>query len=911
MAKFDTTAFVTSVKEGDNPIDSIGGAFGVPSCITDLGMQLLELIPGNILGAMNAAAQDGIDKANDLVKNIKRNILYLFGIDVVTNEDGEDVYICRWFKYGSDPVTFASQLASFVGAATAFAGQLYSNIQDIGTEIERIRECLNQLGVNVGLQKDSQDIIREALEDNYDTYVSGALARDLDMLGEAEAVISSLTNFINDIQTVLSNRINDPDNYPEPEYNENVFLQFSSLAVPVPLRKKKRSEEIIRLAYGPPVAISGKFVLCIDGLYYDSQSSGTVSVISEIQNKLDNLDNQLKWKLEQDPNLGGRGKQITIEDAKYYFNTIFDENLIDESDDIKTYYEQDEVLQSLIGNKNRRLFDVSGEIEAVLHEGGSQAIVSNLKQVLISESSHHQLKINKRKKQIELAVRLSQRYGKPPYAPGSIPVNDFSYLEGVNYKLEIDSQKRLILDQADVSGVVLPLQTVLVEPIRTSEDVMIEHLIINNIGLGAIISNPSGERASVLTINKNVESDQLVALYNLLKFEVVNPSSTDYKLKNSSILGQDYDAQIVGTSRNKIFSKGVGIAYLEGVTKHSKTNPTVPSSVGSYIRLPAEARLQDLFFSDQGATFEAWVHVPELDGESYGFNDDYDVSGLYRLILANENTGIKSTATKQANILEMTRNNSTDFSRGLIFGFTRDRRLTSDLPPSNNSNDNPVENACLVLAPTQSYDSSSVGFLNKSFAIDQKCTNLSSIWYNMRFPIFEAVNGVSLSSCGKEFCMLTMTFDPQKDLISMYCDGQLLTASSYGDVFGIDPRKDTVNVPSLTQSNSFSYNASSMSAVSVAQLRKGPGLDSVSPLSDNFFTPWIIGGGYTDGMQTGNFMGGEYGGLISGLRGFIGSIKFYSKPLTSDQVLNNYDASRLFFKNIDVPNLMWEPIISE
>ncbi|MFM7857567.1 MAG: hypothetical protein ACKO96_38000, partial [Flammeovirgaceae bacterium] len=86
------------------------------------------------------------------------------------------------------------------------------------------------------------------------------------------------------------------------------------------------------------------------------------------------------------------------------------------------------------------------------------------------------------------------------------------------------------------------------QPTRTSEDVVIEHLIINNIGLGAVISPASGDRAAVVTINNNVESEELVALYNLLKFEVVNPSSTDYKLKNSSVLGKDYDAQIVGTS---------------------------------------------------------------------------------------------------------------------------------------------------------------------------------------------------------------------------------------------------------------------------------------------------------------------------------------------------------------------------
>ena len=126
----------------------------------------------------------------------------------------------------------------------------------------------------------------------------------------------------------------------------------------------------------------------------------------------------------------------------------------------------------------------------------------------------------------------------------------------------------------------------------------------------------------------------------------------------------------------------------------------------------------------------------------------------------------------------------------------------------------------------------------------------------------------------------------------MYCDGELLTTSSYNNVFGQDSREALPDIPSLKKDNSFEYDLS------------GPQLDP-------YFTPWIVGGGYTDGMQTGNFMGGLYGGVISGLKGYVGGIKFYSKALSSQEVVNNYEASRSFFKNIDVPNLMWEPIISE
>lgn len=57
-------------------------------------------------------------------------------------------------------------------------------------------------------------------------------------------------------------------------------------------------------------------------------------------------------------------------------------------------------------------------------------------------------------------------------------------------------------------------------------------------------------------------------------------------------------------------------------------------------------------------------------------------------------------------------------------------------------------------------------------------------------------------------------------------------------------------------------------------------------------------------------MGGEYGGKVSGLRGYVGCSRFYSKPLKDGDVLNNYKATQTFFKNISFRG-DWEPVISE
>ena len=67
-----------------------------------------------------------------------------------------------------------------------------------------------------------------------------------------------------------------------------------------------------------------------------------------------------------------------------------------------------------------------------------------------------------------------------------------------------------------------------------------------------------------------------------------------------------------------------------------------------------------------------------------------------------------------------------------------------------------------------------------------------------------------------------------------------------------------------------------------------------------FFTPWILGGGYTDGYAVGgNFMGGEYGGQRSGLKGHLGSVKFYDKAIDSAGIKNNFETQQRLFKAID------------
>ena len=147
-----------------------------------------------------------------------------------------------------------------------------------------------------------------------------------------------------------------------------------------------------------------------------------------------------------------------------------------------------------------------------------------------------------------------------------------------------------------------------------------------------------------------------------------------------------------------------------------------------------------------------------------------------------------------------------------------------------------------------------------------------------------------IGNVSSQFILIDITCEPETDLIKIYADGTLLATSSVSDVFGV-PYKSSPNLPTFKKDNSFEYTSTTVD---------GPSILKQGPLLNTFYTPWIVGGGYTDGMyQYGNFMGGgSRGGVVSGLRGHIGSLKFYSRPLDNLEVSTNFNAQKGFFKNI-------------
>lgn len=861
---FDAKTFLA----GGGSLGALGSSFGVPSCMLNLASDVLGLIPTPILLAIRQAMQAAAMIVDAIIKRINSYIRDLLGISLFPDRDGFFGFFSASSRFGLD---LFSGISLAIGAFLAAANE----VQALIDKIEKAKECLAKFKDYLDYSNGNASQRREELANlsptDYDNLINSQFGVYFQQAQQAQTLLDQYNDQIAVCDNILLQRTLDPT------------LEPGETAEAV--------ESVFRLDAGPPRSRSGKFILSIDGLYYDSQVSGIEPALLELAEREENVKfktggfyNGDLWKLEFDPNLGGRGIPTTSKDLQYYFNSILDPNILDNSPALTKFYDQDELLLTLEGQKDRRVFDVSSELQELIDDGSSQAIIDNMRQVMLSETSQFQDRINKRKKQIELAVKVPTFLGKgPQYTPGNVPINDFSYLAGSNFLLDIENQRKIVLDQADVTGVVLPLEVKYTEKIETTDSVFLDHILLANVARGETISSPDEPSAISLQINTRIVEDGLFALYNYLNVDTDSPSGTLFGVHNSSRFGVDSNSQMVGTA-SSIFDSGLGIPYLSGVAFPASGSSEI-DFMGSYVKLPETSQFQDFLYNTAGGTFETWVHMPHLDNTIYGYNlHDDSTLGLYRLILANENVGISDSKDPQLDINNMALDTGTGLVRGAIMGFTRDRRFTLGLDPSNDDADNSVEDLVFVVAPTQSYDSSSAGFISKRTNCSKE--NL----HGMTVPVFNTLNGKSLSTCGDSFVQLSITMDPKKDEVRVYMDGVKLATSSYQDTFGVTRPGESYKAPSVYQNNSFEYSG-------------GPKLDT-------YFTPWILGGGYTDGFSSGNFMGGEYGGKVSGLRGYLGCTRFYSKPLEDSEVLNNYKATQRFFKNINMEDL-WEPIISE
>jgi hypothetical protein len=909
MAIFDIKTFLKVNGSGKGAITSLGTAFGMPSCMLNLTNDLMRLIPSPLLESMSDSASDGRDKADEVTKEIVRKLFLDTGIIEFDTEDGTFKFVSDSSRQGLDKnetglLGKAGAFLNTLNKAAAFGSRLYNNYEAGKAQINGIIDCFGRysdiLKYTGGAASEQRDQLLPAESEDLFNQEYGLAQR---RLAGIKDFLSLCDNFIDRANGILKDRALDPSLEPSFDPNWKSLLSSTGFEVTDP-NKPKDDPEVIRLVFGPPKSVKGQFLLSVDGIYYDSQTSGIVNVLSTINKRSQGIDPSERWKFEYDPNLGGKGVAISNSDIIRYSNTLFDKTLIDDSPYLREYYDADHFLKVLNGQKDKRILDLSGHVESLIEGDAPQSVILNTKQSLLSEIALFTDKVNRRKKQIELAIKLPSIYGGGNiFSPGKIPINDFSYLQSINFSVDLLKQKELVLRNDEVSGVVLPLKPTFVTTPSRDTEINYDHLLVANVGKGGIIygGGVSSTSSIVLPITDTIVTDGLIAVYNFLEGDTVVPSSTKFTLANCNSLDTYNNAKLCGTQPSSMFPFGLGIAYLDGITRRERANPTIPNELGNFVVLPDTKEFNDLTYSQQGWSFDAWVHMPELNDAMNGFSDS-TASALYRVILGCENVGKKATARAQTNILRMTSDFGDGVVRGMLMGFTRDRRLTKTLDPHNDTELNyPTSSLAFFIAPTQSYDASSAGFISKPISDAYNC-NTDPGWYSMVIPTSSVVNGSKFGYMCREFMHLVVTFDYLQNTLNVFLDGKLHTASAITSVFGT-PYGFPINVPSFRLANSFEYTPTNVNPAADPMVINGPKLNQ-------YFTPWVLGGGYTDGNVSGNFMGGTYGGLQSGLKGFVGSVKFYNKPLTGSEVYSNYKNQADFFKNIQVPYNCWDEIMS-
>jgi hypothetical protein len=259
----------------------------------------------------------------------------------------------------------------------------------------------------------------------------------------------------------------------------------------------------------------------------------------------------------------------------------------------------------------------------------------------------------------------------------------------------------------------------------------------------------------------------------------------------------------------------------------------------------------------------------------------------------------------------------------MIMGFTRDRRITQGSAPSNDPDLNYLKEGLVFhMSPTQSINTSGVTFLAASADIGY-CPQDQippSGYYGISVNTSDTtLSEHSFNDCSTGFVHTTVTVDYGADLVSIYLNGELLKSQSVASTFGV---AGAPQIPSMIDTSSFVYDTPYLGSLpGNAPLFPPESLgfrdfwywDGPVPEGNGriLLTPWIIGGGYTDGMHPRelsthvsesnegmNFMGGKWGGKKSGLHGFIGSLKLYNRALTASEALRNYNGQKGFFTTI-------------
>ena len=895
-----------------NPLEFAETTWGVPNCLANLTENLIGLIPGDVLGTYAESMQEGREEARSWLASKSKEWFGDSGFLSYNSATGKLELFSP--KNTGSGISALNTLGKYAGIAQA-AWQVG---EDLVNQVNDVIDCIQEVGDYFdNLNNESPNSTIQAspppagsLPPVYPS--EGARASFEREYEETTAAINNFTEKIQMIERELRLRREDPSREP--------IVNLSG-----PGEVEETPDPIFRLTYGPPKSKTGQFLLSRDGIYYNSQTrdyaEGDVPRLSDIGM----VPSPDRWKLDHPANLGGKGQGFSLAQIDKYVGTLFDVNQVDDSQSLHRFYDVDNMLNSLVGRKNSEVSKLNKQREAYIASGYDQdsAVVANIYNQIQSAVDEFDYKIRKRKKQIEVAVKAPDFFGIDiPFQPGHIPVNDFTFLSSLNLPIELGKQRALTFDHGEVQDIVLPLVPKYVRAKDSEWRVNLQPLEVAEIGTGDHIKvfDVSTSPAPILSITDGIVTDHLEASYSFLIPSVEKSGrSTKFNVLNDNADGGYHDAQLVGNDVSSVFEKGVSIPKLDGIVRprlltKGSTSSIVFEKLGSYVRLPDSPNMQNLMYNKYGCSFDTWLYMPNLGAsanlaeKSPASDPNFTASdsswtdfNYYKILVGNENIGGSHIET---NISAMTDNFSTNTVRGMLMGFTRDPQMTSDTVLGRGSDFDIGDGFGLVtsattrkthffIAPTQSANGTDVEFIR-----NEPCNPEDDPYRKMSVSISATTDsGYALSDCSQEFVHLNISFSVSSDEISLFLNGEELATSSYSSVFGKDP-KIPAAIPTFISPKDSAY-----PSYNYDDIPTGPALNT-------YFTPWIIGGGYTDGLSVDLVQDGTYDGsggfmstghgLYSGLTGHVGSFKVYSKPLNKTEALTNYETHKEYYEDIDL-----------
>lgn len=770
---------------------------------------------------------------------------------------------------------------------------------------------------------------------------------------------------------------------------------------------KADSEEdapIFDTVFGPPVSTEGKFILSRDGIYYDSRT-GSIPYITA--RKIDSL----SWELRYESNRGGRGQAYSLGNEPRFADTVLSDEYQNETPKVLEFYKYDDILTNLENDRDLQIRDVKGKISSLIASGydASSAIVQNYEQSYGSVANTYDRKIKKRKKQLQVAA-LFGPFGVTP--PGDvrgeglfyresqeqessliedifgsddkvqtvsfsgtgvnkiefiprIPVNDFTYLKDIGLVPELEAQKRAMLHSSDLDDTTAPVVPVFLEQGPGAGFEAIPELALSPYGTANFVNTSGDTGASAVasgtlsgvapylrTLDDDIVTDELVVCYNFLESKAPTiPASNEFGVKNYVDNGYPLNAKMVGDA-SSIFVSGISIPYLRGTLYSPATKYGVRYAHlgrGSYVRLPnnyrndspypASQRLDNLMYNARGWSMDFWVYAPDL-------YDGMTTDHRYKLVAANENCGDPLTRSFTTSIYTTA---STDSRQGLPRNF-RTKGMIIGFRDKGDPGTDVSAGLEFVVLPTVAQNNPQWG---QSVCIAESVSGegsssdcRSELGFKVPYTI-TTENGHSIADASAGFTHYNIACDTSTDTISLYVNGEFLASALISTSFDIVPGTP-LQIPSKIAEGHYHEQSANL----------GEKLYDGALPETPIFTPWILGGGFTDGISESPFRqpgatpqtavpgflgtntntsyfsalvsdasggpvgqhsilglpGVETAGLggysrvgtnylvaRSGLDGHLGSFKMYAKPLSTIEVQKNYNAQSPYFNGIARP----------